>query len=492
MATNVTDLQSIRGDLPTPEQAFDWPRQAVREQNWLEAAQRWAVLRKVYPKHPSTWIQGATAHIEAGDLKQAEALLSHARLQFPDNPYALAQSAELAIRKQAWDEAEAILQQARSKYPDNLDVWMKSADCAKLQGCLEQATAYNEQARQCASGRPDAFIQHAELAMHAKQWEQALDRWKRVRSCFPNVSSGYLRAAEAAHQLNRHQEARQLTMANQYGRNIFDHGNQTQRTTKQYGDHTNLGRVLELIWTKAVFSLRSEVHRNHLSYGWWVLEPLLYMIIYYLVFGLLLQHGGENFTIFLLTGLIPWMWFSKAVSGSSNSILAGQNLMLQVGLPPAVFPLVSLLQTTLKQIPVFIILFGFIWLQGFAPEAQWWALVPVIITQALLTIVFACAVAAVIPFIRDLSYLVPTGLTFLMFLSGIFYDYRTISEEWQSLFLLNPIAFLLKCYREIFIDGVQPNLAILAWWGVGSAATCLSLLLVYKHLRYIYPRIVME
>jgi len=234
------------------------------------------------------------------------------------------------------------------------------------------------------------------------------------------------------------------------------------------------------------------VHRNYLSYGWWILEPLLHMVVYYLVFGLLLQRGGEDYPVFLLTGLIPWMWFMKAVSDSSNSIIAGQNLMLQVGLPSVVFPLVSLLQATIKQIPVFILLFGLLWLQAFTPEAYWWALIPVIAVQALLTIAFACIVAAVIPFIRDLSYLVPTGLMFLMFLSGIFYNYKMISPEWQNLFLLNPMAFLLKCYREIFISGILPNMQVLAWWGFGSAAACTVLIFAFKRLRYIYPRVVLE
>ena len=84
------------------------------------------------------------------------------------------------------------------------------------------------------------------------------------------------------------------------------------------------------------------------------------MVVYYLVFGLLLNRGGENFPVFLLTGLVPWMWFSKAVSGSSNSILAGQNLMLQVGLPSVVFPLTTFVQSILKQIPVYILLILFI------------------------------------------------------------------------------------------------------------------------------------
>ena len=257
----------------------------------------------------------------------------------------------------------------------------------------------------------------------------------------------------------------------------------------KHGGRENINRLLELIWTKAVFNLRSEVNRNYLSYGWWILEPLMYMVVYYIVFGFLLQRGGENYTVFLLTGLIPWMWFSKAVSSSSNSIVMGQNLMLQVGLPSIVFPLVSILQITLKQLPVFALLIAYIWLNGFTPEFHWWALVPVIIVQALITLAIACACAAIIPFIRDLSYLVSTGLTFVMFLSGIFYDYRRIAIEWQDIFLLNPFAFLLKCYREIIIDKMPPDLATLSWWGIASTAVCIGLLLAYKRLRYVYPRV---
>jgi lipopolysaccharide transport system permease protein len=335
-------------------------------------------------------------------------------------------------------------------------------------------------------------VQYAELAMRTGQWEEALERWKVVREQFPGVPAGYHQAAKAARQLGRPKEARQLLLLHQYGTDILDSITQSQNLSNQRSDHASLSRFIELIWTKAVFNLRSEVQRNYLSYGWWVLEPLLHMVVYYLVFGLLLQRGGENYPLFLLTGLIPWMWFMKVVSGSSGSILAGQNLMLQVGIPSVVFPLVSCLQATLKQVPVFILLFGFVWLQGYTPGAHWWALIPVIIVQAMLAIAFACAVAAVIPFVRDLAYLVPTGLTFLMFLSGIFYDYRSISPDWQELFLMNPIAFLLKCYREILIDGVLPEFLILIWWGVGSGAACLLLMLAYKHLRYVYPRIVME
>jgi lipopolysaccharide transport system permease protein len=496
MEINRHNSQLNGTELPSLENAFEWPRQAMREQNWSDATQRWAILRKAYPNRPATWFQGATAHIEAGELQQAENLLKQAQQHFPNHPNLLIDFATLNMRKQEWSVAEDLLQQAREDYPDNVQTWIRSAECAEGLGNIEQAGKYYQKSCQIAPDNQGPYIQYAELAMRNKQWEQALERWKILRNHFPKNPAGYHRAAEAAHKLNQPKEARKLILAQQYGLDIFEDNkhkkNHPERITKINSPNTNIKKLLELIWTKANFNLQSEVHRNYLSYAWWVLEPLLHMITYYIVFGLLLNRGGENYPVFLLTGLVPWMWFTKAISSSSNSVLAGQNIMMQVAVPSIYFPLVMLLQTTIKQFPVFILLIGFVWLQGYPPEAHWWGLVPIVIVQAILTMAFACAIAAVIPFIRDLSNLVPTGLTFLMFLSGIFYDYKSIAEDWQDLFLLNPMAFLLKCYRDIFIDGIVPDLSILAWWGLGSTISCLLIIFTYQRLRYVYPRIVME
>lgn len=477
-------------ELLPPEQAFEWPRQSEKQQHWEEASRRWAILRKAYPEHPDTWLQGAKASIELGDLPQAGELLQYSQQHFSSNPGTPSLAAELAMRKGEWDTADSILIDARYDFPENMSIWLKSSEFAIHNNKPELALEYNTKARQCAPEQLAPYLQYAELAMQSGQWELALERWKNVRSKFPKKPAGYHRAAEAARQLNQPKLARQLTLAHQYGEDVFDKSptNNTQRKNKQ----NNLAQFLELIWVNARLNLRSETHRNYLSYGWWVLEPLLHMVVYYVVFALLLKRGGENFTVFLLTGLIPWMWFMKVVGGSSNSIIAGQNLMLQVGLRPITFPLVSILQFSIKQIPVFLLLISFVWLQGYSPNANWWSLIPVILVQALIIIAFACAVAALIPFIRDLSYLVPTGLTFLMFLSGIFYDYRRISPDWQEFFLLNPMAFLLKCYREIFMENTTPDMITLSLWGIGSAMACILLVFIFQRLRYVYPRVVLE
>ncbi|WP_428356983.1 ABC transporter permease [Methyloprofundus sp.] len=468
--------------------AAEWALQAARQQQWTEAAQRWSVLRKAYPEHAMVWLQGAKAHIEADALDQAAQLLEYARQHFPDNVNSFLISAELAIKLERWKETEAYLQQCRENFPHFAQTWILSAEYSEHRGKQDKAIEYNGQARKCAPEQIAPFIQYAELAMRAQHWNDALERWELLRTHFPKHPIGYQRAAEAARKSGNNRLARELTLSLEYGDSIISDKSPKIAVTKKRRSRNLFG----LIWAKAIFNLRSENQRNHLSNAWLVLEPMLHILVFYIVFGLLLQRGGENFLVFLFAGQIPWLWISKSVSGSSGSILAGQNLMLQTGLPAIVFPLINLLKISIQQVLMFLLLFGFLWWQGYYPNVLWWWFFPVMLVQLLLIIAATCAVAAVIPFARDLNYLVQTGLMLLMFGSGIFYDYRTLPIEFQDVFLLNPVAFLLKSYRDILIDGVLPDYIMLGYWGLGSLIACLIIVKIYSRLQYIYPRIVME
>lgn len=492
MKTQDTDIKPDTEETLQPQKAAQWAFQAMREKNWSEAAQRWAVLRKAFPEEPAVWLQGAKSHIEAGELDQAGILLEYGRQSFSDNESTLIISADLAIKQKKWDAAETFLELSRKNFPNAVQTWMMSSVCSEQQGQIEQANAFNEKARKCAPDKIAPFMQYAEIAMRAQLWEEALGRWELLRNQFPDAPAGYRRAARAARKLGDNKLARQLLLNLEYGEDLFHDEEHTKRSYFRAKNQGRPGHLFELIWTKAIFNLRSEFQRNYLSYAWWILEPFLHMMVYYLVFGLFMDRGGANYLAFLLAGTVPWMWFSKTISGSSGSILAGQNLMLQVGMPPILFPLIHVQKACLQQIPVFLLLLFFMWLQGFSPNVLWLAMFPIIVVQLLITAAFTCIVAGLIPFARDLNYLVNTGLTMLMFGSGIFYDYKELSAEWQPVFLYNPIAFLLKCYREILIDGVMPDFIALAWWGGGSAVLCLIILQVYAKLRYIYPRIVSE
>lgn len=483
---------------PSPsgaKSAYDWAREAAKIGNWPEAAERWTVIKQAYPSDPLAWFGAINAYINADEDDKAKALLQEAKVQFASHPNLYLHHAKLATKHQNFDEATDLLEHARQEFPNVLNTWLQSADCAMKKHDFEKAQEFNQQAKQLAPDAPVVHRQYAELAMAQQNWDEALTRWGMFRKLFPDDPAGYLQASKAAEASGDEKLARKLRLAIQYGEEILNPAEQvlsTHEAKKKTKKHDPLSGLAELVWTKAIFNLRSETQRNYLSYLWWILEPLLHMTVYFLVFGLLLQRGGEGFTTFLLTGLIPYMWFSKSISSSSNSIIAGQGLLLQVGIPSIMFPLVSLLQASLKQIPVYAVLLAFVYSQGHAPDIYWWALIPIIFVQLLLTVTLGIILAALIPFIRDISYLVPTSLTFLMFLSGVFYSYESIPLAWQDAFLMNPMAFLLKCYREVLVSNIWPDFDTLGLWALIACTGLVLSLLAYKKLRYIFPRVIIS
>jgi len=251
-------------------------------------------------------------------------------------------------------------------------------------------------------------------------------------------------------------------------------------------------KTIELIWVKASLNLRSEASVNYLSYAWWIIEPLLHMVVYYVVFALLLARGGENFVAFLLTGLIPWLWFSKSINHAQNSIVAGKQLMNQLYVSKIFFPLTHLTQDAVKQCVVFILLLLFIVVYGIAPAVTWFWIIPVICLQLLLTVGCALLAALLVPFVRDMTFVIPTGLQFMMFCSGIFFNPMDISPHLHDWFFLNPMAVLLQDYRDILINNKLPDIQQNIYVLLISFVLIGLCLFLYKKLDHVLPRVVLE
>ena len=216
-------------------------------------------------------------------------------------------------------------------------------------------------------------------------------------------------------------------------------------------------RFWQLVIIKIRFNLRSEATQSYLSYAWWILEPLLQMGVYYIVFDIFLHRGGENFVAFLLCGIIPFLWFSRSVNNSSRSIAQGKGLVSQTYLPKPFFPLVVIGQDLVKQQVVFLLLFGFLLYFGYMPSVEWLWLIPIVITQLMLIIAVAFLVSFIVPFARDIQYLINAGLMMMMFGSGIFYSYESVLlPEHREIFLMNPMANLIVSYRMVLMDGTAP------------------------------------
>ncbi len=247
---------------------------------------------------------------------------------------------------------------------------------------------------------------------------------------------------------------------------------------------------LDLIFYKVYAELRAEASRAYLGLLWWVLEPVLYMAAFYVVFGVIFQRGGEDFVVYLLCGLVPWKWFDASVKQASNSIGANRALMQQVYLPKLVFPTVVVLSNSVKFLVVLLLLLGFLVVYGVPLQPTWLALPAVVLTQLLVIVAVGTALAAVVPFFPDLKIIIANGLMLLLFLSGIFFTAADVPESLRFYFFMNPMAVLIDAYRAVLIEGAWPDFG-----RMGVVAVCSVIVLgwvwrMFMRFDRVYPKVV--
>ena len=222
-------------------------------------------------------------------------------------------------------------------------------------------------------------------------------------------------------------------------------------------------KYLDFIWYRSLAQLRSESSRAYLGYLWWVLEPALYLMVFYLVFALVLNRGDENYVRVLLIGLVVFKWFDSAVRSSMDVIQQNAGLIDKVYLPKIVFPTVNVVSNGVKFAVVFLLL----WLANTAlagTDAISLLFLPVLVAiHFLLVMAGACLVAAITPFVPDLRMVFDKLMTLLFFLSGVFFTADSIPEPFRAVFLANPLFALIESYRTLLVLQELPDLLPLAY-----------------------------
>jgi len=223
--------------------------------------------------------------------------------------------------------------------------------------------------------------------------------------------------------------------------------------------------LVELILFSTYAELRAERARSYLGLLWWIIEPAMNMGTYYLVFAVILKSGGPDYIPFLLIGLTLWQWFKAGVSHGGYSIWQQLPLVRQVKLPLQVFPTVQILADTVKFLCILALLLVVLWSLGYPPNITYVALLPVLLVELIFTAAATYVVAALVPLVPDLRFVIDQVLQVVMILSGIVFSLDVVPENLRRWFVLNPIVELVDAVRGILMHAQWPN-----WIALGRVA----------------------
>ena len=246
----------------------------------------------------------------------------------------------------------------------------------------------------------------------------------------------------------------------------------------------------DLILYKTYADIRADTAHTYVGYLWWLIDPLVAMATYYVVFGLFLQTRTEDFIPFLLIGVAAWQWFVTTVSKGANTVRAAASLISQVYIPKLVFPTVAILIAFLHFVVVLSLLIAFCIVYGLSFSPPYAALVVIVAVQFVFSGSLAYLLAALIPFIPDLRNVVDYGLRMLMFLSGVFFPAEQLPEWARPWFYLNPMANLIESYREVLIHQRWPDFGALGLVALLSCAIVVPAIYLLTRYDRVYPKVV--
>jgi len=227
----------------------------------------------------------------------------------------------------------------------------------------------------------------------------------------------------------------------------------------------NLKHYLNIIFYRAYTFLKVDASSGLIGTLVWIVEPVLYLGAFYLIFSVLNIRGGEDAIPFLLPGLVVWKWFASSVYRGGISIESSAGVIQQLYIPKHVLLLSVLLSSFYQFIIVFIFLLTFFLFYGLQVTFYWLYLIPLVFIQFLLILGVAGVFSVFIPFLPELKMIIRNGLTLVFFLSGIFFEVNQASQKIQTILYLNPMAILVEAYRMVFIENTSPD-----WVPIGYVA----------------------
>ncbi|UVT16962.1 MAG: ABC transporter permease [Nitrospira sp.] len=228
-------------------------------------------------------------------------------------------------------------------------------------------------------------------------------------------------------------------------------------------DWSELWEYRELLYTLVEREIKIRYKQTAIGASWVLLQPLITMVIFTAIFGRMakMPSDGVWYPAFTLTALLPWTYFSQAITRSGQSLVSSANLVTKVYFPRMLLPLSMIISPLIDFALSLVLLFGLLVYAGI--PLTWKVLtLPLFILVAMLT---AAGVGLILSTAnvkyRDVGHAIPFLIQIWMFLSPIVYPVSLVPERWRLLYGLNPMAGVIEGFRWALLGKSAPDPVVL-------------------------------
>ena len=232
-----------------------------------------------------------------------------------------------------------------------------------------------------------------------------------------------------------------------------------------------------LVWR----DIKTRYAQSVLGIGWAIIKPLFSMVVFTLVFGNMakISSDGVPYAIFSFSALVPWTYFSGALTSAGGSLLTARGIITKVYFPRIIVPLVAVVAKLWDFVIALIILFGVMAYFGFAPTARTLSLPVIVLLMTLTAAGAGMWLTALSLQYRDIQYSLGFGVQLLMYASPVVYPVSMVPERFRLLYYLNPMASIIEVFRSVLL-GTNP----IPWQALSIGAGMTFLLVISGSLYF--------
>jgi lipopolysaccharide transport system permease protein len=246
------------------------------------------------------------------------------------------------------------------------------------------------------------------------------------------------------------------------------------RTERQYWK--DIWKYRELLYFLAWRDMLVRYKQTVVGVAWSLIRPLLTMLILTWVFGKLgkMPSGGVPYGLLVFCGMLPWQFFSTALSECGNSLVANSNLISKVYFPRLIVPASSVITSMIDFLISGTFLVGMMIWYRFVPPAT------IVLLPLFLVLAFAASfgaglwIAALMVKYRDFRFIVPFIVQFGLYISPVGFRTDVVPERWRLLYSLNPMVGVIDGFRWCVLGGEQS----IYWPGVALSVAGVAALVV--------------
>lgn len=242
-------------------------------------------------------------------------------------------------------------------------------------------------------------------------------------------------------------------------------------------------RYRELLLMLVKRDIYGKYRQSALGFTWAFLPPLMQMVVFTLIFGRVAKLGPEGipYPVFSFTALLPWTYFSRALTSSSTSLLTGRDLFSKVYFPRLILPLTGVVSTLVDFVIAFFVLLALMAWYHVVPTVEI-LLLPVFIAIAITT-ALGCGMwlTALSVKYRDVNFVTPFLVQLWMFVTPVIFAVEKIPEKFQLLLWLNPMTGVVEGFRWVLLGQSAPN-----WYYMSLSIVIVVIVLVSGTIYFKY------